>query len=246
MNPWFNVLFTAGMISAPALFVALWCYWTGVRGLERLLGGTLAVLVGFGVTAFIFVPVRFHPFYFLWGLLGFWVVLAALGIPFIRKHFRELPAVPRGASLKPRRVELFKGAWVWPFVAWALLTATMFFGPSRPLVWLGPLLGLIALLVARFGLRYSVLEGEPLGGGDPEEMRLCYERFRQRRVKTMYWLMVTLALFITSGVLLPGHSGLVGVIVGPAIGLWGAVFGTWADAQRYLLRLQLSGEQPPA
>ena len=138
----------------------------------------------------------------------FWTIMLAFGFPFIRKHMRELPAVPRGASLKPRRVELFPGAWVWPFVAWALLTVLVFVGEWRPLTWLGPLLGLGALVGARYGLRYVVLEGEPLGGDDPEALARQYERFRKRRVKTMYWLMVVLVLVIFIGTLFPFLSGL--------------------------------------
>jgi hypothetical protein len=120
--------------------------------------------------------------------------------------------------------------------------ATLAFAWRGPLWWLGPLGGLGALLLLRFTLRLSVLEPEPLGGPDPTGLERRYALFRRKRVRGMYWLMVVLALVLTGG----GRVALGGSILGAVIGLWGALFGTWADAQRYLLRRQLSGAEPPA
>jgi hypothetical protein len=63
----------------------------------------------------------------------------------------------------------------------------------------------------------------------------------------LYWVMVLLSLFVSGGVhLFGGNPAWVGSLGGALLGFGGAAFGTWADAQRYLLRLQLSGGQPPA
>jgi len=246
MSPWFNVTFVAGMICAPALFLALWCYWTGVRGLLRLLLATLGLLLAFGVSTWIVAPAAFHPWYWAWGMAGLWIGLMGFGVPFIRRAFRALPETPRAASLQTRRIEMPRAAWTWPFAAWAVLT-TLVLLRGGFLPWLGPVLGLGALVLLRFLLPRSVREPEPLGGADPEELARRYARFRRQRVRGMYWLMVALALAVTgAGRLLAFDPGWSGAVLGCGIGIWGALFGTWADAQRYLLRLQLSGAAPPA
>jgi len=63
----------------------------------------------------------------------------------------------------------------------------------------------------------------------------------------MYWLIVTLALVVTGGwYALPAETGAwAGALAGTAVGVWGALYGTWADAQRYLLRRELAGADPP-
>lgn len=246
MNPWFNVCFAAGMICAPVLFLALWCHWTGVSGLLRVLLATLGLLVAFGVGTWIVQPAAFHPWYWAWGTVGLWVGILGFGVPFIRRAFRALPEAPRAASLKTRRVDLPRAAWTWPFVAWAVVTALVLVRGGF-LAWLGPVLGLGALVLLRWLLPRSVLEPEPLGGADPEGLERRYARFRRRRVRGMYWLMVVLALVVTgAGRLMAFEPGWAGAALGSGIGVWGALFGTWADAQRYLLRLQLSGAAPPA
>ncbi len=248
---WFDVLFPAGMIVTPALFMGLWCYWTGVGGMRPILLATLVALLAFGASSYLLGPelagTQLHRM--LWGMGGLFALLWGFGVPMIRRAVGGLPELPRGAVLKPRHVELFRGAFVWPFAAWAVLAGGIFVaGPRTPFVWVFPACGLLTLFVLRWSIGLKVAEPEPLGGPDPEELARQYAAFRRRRVLTMYWMFVVLGLLVTSGWLAfptGAHAAWIGSIGGCAIGVWGAVFGTWADAQRYLLRRQLSGAAPP-
>ncbi len=245
---WFYIGFPALMIVAPAVFMLLWCLWTGVRGALPLLTATLVMLLGFGASAYLADPSKgLH--YMGWGMGGFWVLHLGFAMPLMRRAALEWPALPRGASLKPRRVELFKGAFVWPLVAWAAIAAvTLVVAGDRPLAWLNPALSLLMLLFLPRLMRTLVAEPEPLGGADPAGLAERYEAFRRRRVRTMYWLCVAGALFLAGAWhLLPDRTGAwVGALGGTMLGIWGATFGTWADAQRYLLRRELAGAEPPA
>jgi len=245
---WFHIGFPAVMIVAPALFTLLWCLWTGVRGTRRLLLATLVLLLGFGASAYVADP-SYSLHYMGWGLGGFWVLHLGFAMPLMRRASLEWPELPHGASLKPRRVELFKGAFVWPLVPWAVIVAvTLIVAGDRPLVWLHPAGSLVILLFLPRLMRTLVAEPEPLGGADPAGLAQRYEVFRRRRVRTMYWLNVILALFLAGGWhVLPARTGAwAGALGGTVLGVWGALFGTWADAQRYLLRRELAGAEPPA
>lgn len=240
----FHVYYPPMMILAPAAFVGLWCWWTGVRGLLPMLLATLGVLAGWGVCAWLWGPSPLITNLFALG--GFFGVFFGFGLPLVRRSFKDLPEGPRGASLKPRELRLFRGAFVWPYAVWAALTAWMFLaGSLARLAWLGPLLGLVSLLALKPVLRATVMEPEPLGGPDPDGLAAAYARFRQRRTRAMYWLCVSMALFVTAswGAFFGVFWG--GAVLGPMVGAFGALFGTWADAQRYLLRRQLSGAAPP-
>jgi len=244
---WFYVVFPALMIVAPALFTILWCLWTGVRGTRPLLLATLVVLLGFGASACVANPA--HPAHYMsWAMGGFWLLHLGFAMPLMRRASLDWPALPHGASLSPRRVELFRGAFVWPLGAWAILAAvTLIAAGDRPLAWLNPALSLGILLFLPRWLRALVAEPEPLGGADPDGLAQRYEVFRHNRVRMMYWLIVTLALLVTGGwYALPTETGAwAGALAGSAVGVWGALYGTWADAQRYLLRRELSGADPP-
>lgn len=244
--PWLYVMLPAFLVVATPLFMALWCYWTGVwAGFRRLLVATLVVLVLFGLASWVVGDevARHNLYFFFWGFGGLWTVLWGFGVPMIRRAIAGLPEVPRAASLRPRRLELFRGAFVWPVLAWGVIV--ILFAPSG-LGWFAPGLGLAAILCLRPSLRQVVTEPEPLGGADPDDLARRYEAFRRRRVLSMYWLLVVLALSV-SGIwsLLPAGPDWVGGVVGGMLGVWGGLFGTWSDAQRYLLRRQLSGAEPP-
>ncbi|MGQ0614934.1 MAG: hypothetical protein ACT4PV_14460 [Planctomycetaceae bacterium] len=255
MNSHFNILFPALMIVAPALLVGLWCLWTGTRGLAPLLLATLLALCAFGGFALSAGPaVLAQPLVApAWGMLPFFGLLWGFGLPVMRRAVHGLPPPPKTASLRPRGLELFPGAFLWPLVAWAgLVAAQIAQGGSLLLAYLGPALGLGGLAYLRPMLRLGVLEPEPLGGTDPAALARAYARFRRRRTALLYWLCVTLSLGITaSGLAFDGAGGagtrgaMIGALGGAAVGVLGAVFGTWCDAQRYLLRLQASGAQPP-
>ena len=237
----FHVWFPPMMILAPAAFIGLWCLWTGVRGILPLLLATLGVLGLWGACALLFGPGQHVTMPFAVG--GFLGLFLGLAMPLVRRAFAALPDGPRAASLKPRELRLFRGAFVWPYAAWAALTAWMLLaGGKGPLPWLGPLLGLVALLILKPCLRACVMEPEPLGGTDPEALAARYAAFRRRRTLFMYWMCVTIALFATAS----WGTSLAGAVAGPLIGMMGALFGTWADAQRYLLRRQLAGAEPPS
>lgn len=245
---WFYVGFPALMIVAPAVFTLLWCLWTGVRGVLPLLGATLVMLLGFGISAYVADPSNgLH--YMGWGMGGFWVLHLGFAMPLMRRAALEWPELPRGASLKPRRVELFKGAFVWPLAVWAVIAAaTLAVAGDRPLVWLHPAGSLVILLFLPRLMRTLVAEPEPLGGADPVGLAERYEVFRRSRIRAMYWLNVALALFLAGGGhILPDQAGAwAGALGGTVLGIWGATCGTWADAQRYLLRRELAGADPPA
>lgn len=245
---WFYVGFPALMIVAPAVFTLLWCFWTGVRGALPLLTATLVVLLGFGASAFVADPSRgLH--YMGWGMGGFWVLHLGFAMPLMRRTALEWPQLPRGASLEPRRVELFKGAFVWPLVAWAGIVAVVLtVAGHRPLAWLNPVISLVILLFLPRLMRTLVVEPEPLGGADPVGLAERYAVFRRRRVRRMYWLQVCCALFLAGGwIALPDRTGAwAGALGGTVLGIWGATYGTWADAQRYLLRRELAGADPPS
>ena len=236
----FDVIFPAFMIVAPVLFLGLWCFWTGVVGLLPMLLATLACLVGFGSSYYLIGPSHLHSR--LWAMLPFFGLLLGMGVPLIRRAFVALPQVPRGAALKPRRLELFPFAFVWPMVAWAaILSVVILRGDLSALSFLGPALGLFLLLILKPCLDAGVKEPEPLGGADPGELAARYKVFRRKRTCAMYWMSVSLSLLASAS----GQLGAAWAVAGPIIGLWGGLFGTWADAQRYLLRLQLSGAEPP-
>jgi len=250
MKPLFYVLFPALMIVSPALLVGLWCLWTGARGLLPLLLATLAALGAFMGFALIAGPAALAlPLVpQAWAMLPFFLLLWGFGMPVMRRAVLGLPPPPKMASLRPRTLDLFPGAFLCPLAAWGILMAIQIVrGGSLLLDYLGSALGLGGLLVLRPLLRLGVMEPEPLGGADPAALAGAYARFRRRRTLLMYWLCVTLSLFISgSGLAFRGASGaLIGAFGGAAIGVLGALLGTWCDAQRYLLRLQASGAKPP-
>lgn len=246
---WLYVGLPAAMIASPLLFMGLWCYWTGVRkGLLRLAVVTLGTLLAFAGSAWLFWPEGTHSQLHLmfWSMGAFWIVLWGFATPMIRNAVRALPEVDPAASLRPRRVELFPGAFVWPYFVWGGLVAWLLLSMEfRWIRLLGPALGLVSLLLLPKGLRLAAQEPEPLGGDNAESLAAEYAKFRDRRVRTMYWMFVVLALGVSGAWhVLPLHPGWSGALFGVVLGCWGALFGTWADAQRYLLRRQLSGAAP--
>ncbi len=241
----FAILYPALMIAAPALFVGLWCLWTGVRAMRRILLATLGMLIAFALSAWLLGPERTrHPLHFqLWGLGGLMLLVWGFAVSDIRRAFAALPAAPRGASLRPRQPDLFPGAFAWPGFAWISLVVWLAMrGGMTLLLWIGPALGGATLVATRLLLRLAAIEPEPLGGRDAESLARRYGEFRRRRVRGLYWMSVSLALLVTAGPLLPSMGS---AIAGTALGVLGALFGTWADAQRYLIRRQLSGAEPP-
>jgi len=250
MSPVFDVLFPALMVVAPAAFTGLWCLWTGVGGLRPLLLATLGTLLAFGAFGLLLGPAWLaRPWVRqAWALVPLLALLWGFGVPLLRRATRSLPAPPKAASLRPRTLALFPGAFLWPFAAWAaLLAALLLRGATSPWAFLGPALGLAGLVALRPLLRLGLLEPEPLGGPDPGALAEAYARFRLRRTRLMYALMVALALGVSSPGVTFGDAagGAAGAAAGAAFGALGALLGTWCDAQRYLLRLQLSGAPPP-
>lgn len=246
MSPWFYIGFPLAMMIAPMLAIVAWCLLTGVRGVMPILLATLVALVGFGISASVTDPAR-PVHYTLWGTGVFFVLFFVFGLPITVNAFRSLPETPRGAALTTRRLEMFRGAFVWPYVAWALVTASLFLADVPGIVWICPAVGLVGLLVLKRGLQASMREPEPLGGADPDGMAERWAAFRRRRVLFLYWMSVVLSLLATSGWLLglgDRPAMWIGATVGPLIGLAGGAFGVWADAQRYNLRRQLAGIEP--
>ena len=246
----FHVLFPAAMIVTPALLLGLWCALTGVAAMRRLLLATAGALVLFAAYVAVSGPAAsVRPLVTqAWALGPFFALCFGFAVPEIRRAFAALPDAPRSARLVARRVELFPGAYVAPVVAWAALVAPLVArgGPSA-WTWLNPALGLAILLVLPRCLRLGVREPEPLGGEDPGGLASAYESFRRKRIALLYALFVLLGLALAAAPLLPAANsgGAAGAALGCAMGAWGALLGTWADAQRYLLRRRLSGFPPP-
>lgn len=246
----FAVIFPALMTVAPAAFLALWCAWTGLRGMRRTLLATLACLVAYGAYAAAMpagTVASSALSMMLWGLVPCFGLCWGFVVPTIRAAVAALPPVPRGARLATRRIELPRAAFVVPLAAWAALAAATALRGDGWLAWVGPAAGLLGLAALPIALRFAVLEPEPLGGPDPTALAREYDAFRRRRVLGMYALFVVLNLSVSAATFLPkGTSGgVAGAAAGSILGLSGALFGTWADAQRYLLRRQLSGARPP-
>lgn len=246
----FRLFFPLIMLSTPALFIVLWGWLTGAPGILRPLLGSLAAIAAYGVCIpLVGWDVVMSSWYSqLWAMGGFFVVFLGFGMPWVRASFAALPEPqPKAASLRPRKIELFPGAFAWPYVAWAGLVAWMAWkGMPKPIAWVGPAIGMIGLLIVRPCLEASVREPEPLGGPEPERIAARYEQFRRRRVYGMYWLTVVIALFSTiswTAAFHPRFGGIFGGLAGAAIGMYGALFGAWADAQRYLLRRQIAEMQ---
>ncbi|MDH3591524.1 MAG: hypothetical protein OER88_06580, partial [Planctomycetota bacterium] len=214
--------------------------------------GTLVAMLGYGASVFLFgVEIASRPPHpQLWGMGGFFVVFLVLVMPWVRASFAALPEPKPGvASLKPRRLELFPGAFVWPYVAWAGIVVWLIVrGMRHPAGWVGPPLGLLGLLVLKPCLMATVREPEPLGDRAPEDMEKIYRKFRRRRVVCMYALAVLISLGATMGWALSPSAqwaGAAGALTGSLIGVYGGLFGVWADAQRYLIRRELAGLPPP-
>jgi len=250
----FSVLFPAGMIVLPAFGLAFWCWLTNLRLPMKPMVATLVALLLFGLSWWLVGPRRaMQPWHTqLWGMGGFFAVFFGFVFPWIRRAFAELPQAEGVASLRARALdaELFRGAWAGPWAAWLALVVAVAWRGTDLLGWLSPVIGGAALAALRPILRVGVREPEPLGGPDPEALAERYARFRRRRLRFMYALFVGLALFLTAsplfGAVTPHLWGWnAPVLLGPAIGLAGGLFGIWCDAQRYLLRRQLAGREPP-
>jgi len=246
----FQLLFPASMIVMPALLFGLWCRWTGVRAARPILVATLALLAGYAALAFLATDLvlRSQPLRTAFSLASFMGLIWIFAVPGMRRAVAALPPAPRAASLRRRDVTLPRFAWSAPAAAWAAIVAWLALGGARsPLWWVGAVVGGVGLVLLRVLLPRMVLEPEPLGGPDPEALARRYEEFRTRRVRGMYWLMVPIQLLVAASGALPITStgGAIGGLLGGFGGLLGALFGTWADAQRYLLRRQLSGAPPP-
>jgi hypothetical protein len=138
-------------------------------------------------------------------------------------------------------MEFFAGAFVWPFVAWAAIGASLVWAPGP--LWAKLLcagMGLVGLIVLRVVMPLMAQEPEPTGGADPGGLADRQRDFRRKRTLLMYALMVILNLFVTGMPWLGGS----GAWAGGLIGLSGGLFGVWADARRYLLRKELASAQP--
>ena len=197
MAAWFAFGFPLFMLVSPVLFIALWCYLTGVWDLRRMLlaTGVVLALYGGGVALLGTDVARQQWFWQPFAMGGFFVLIFGFGVPVVRRAYAALPEAPRVVSLQTRRVELFRGAMVWPFVAWLLLTASLLLAPQRHwTIWLGPALGLVGLALLRVVLPSMVSEPEPGGGADPAGLARRQAKFRRRRTRTMYWMMVVLNL----------------------------------------------------
>ncbi len=240
----FAVWFPAFMLVMPAMGLVFWCWLTNLRLPLRPMFVTLIALLLFGLSSWLLGPAHAaHPWHAqLWGMGGFFLVFFVFVFPYIRRTFDALPEPEGVATLRTRKLELYPGAWVLPWVAWSVLVVAIAMRGVGLLGWLSPVLGGVSLLVLRPLLRFGVREPEPLGGSDPEALAARYVVFRRRRLGFLYVLFVVLALFVTATPLMWGWKP---VIVGPVIGLSGGLFGIWCDAQRYLLRRQLAGQDPP-
>jgi hypothetical protein len=236
---WFRLGFPVFMLIAPAGGVSLWCCLTGVEGARRVLLPTLLAVVGFAsVTAAVGPYVYRQTWYTnLWSMGGFFALFWGFGMPIIQGAFKALPVAPRIVSLKPGRMELFRGAFAWPFAAWAAIGASLVWAPGP--VWAKLLcagMGLIGLIVLRVVMPIMAQEPEPTGGADPIGLADQQRIFRRKRMLLMYVLMVVLNLFVAA---MP-WLGISAAFAGGLIGLSGGLFGVWADARRYLLRKELS------
>jgi hypothetical protein len=240
---------------SPLLFVELWCLWTGVRGAGPIRVATLVALALFGGVVFLVGKdaIARPPVPTLVIMGGAWTLLFGFGVPLLRREFRAIPEAPRSASLRPRTLPFGPAAFRLPLLAWAAIVAALVVaGPPPPLAWIGPALGLASLLLAKPMLRIGLYEPEPLGGPDPAALADRYAAFRRTRLVGLYVLVVAMSLVMTAsgGVFLLAResdpwTGWAGGLGGACIGLLGALFGTWADAQRYLLRREQAG-LPPA
>lgn len=242
----YDLLYPALMTVFPLLFLGLWHWWTRAADLRALGVATLAALLLFGLIAWLLPGLAGHPlFTSFWSMGALMALLWIFAIPAIRRAFAALPAEVRTASLKPRRVELPLAILAAPWAVWLGLVLWMLgHGGHGARAWIGAGAGLLTLALTSICLPAMVREPEPLGGPDPEALARRYEQFRRRRILTMHVLMSALALFVTaSGTRLSGGeaAGLGGALLGVA----GALFGSWADAQRYLLRRQQAGLPPP-
>jgi hypothetical protein len=238
----------------PLALLELWCAWTGAGERARtrwltaaVLGALLAAWALLGSSALARPPAPT-----LVTMAGLWIPLLGGVVPAIRAAVASLPEAPRQASLRPRVLPFGPVAFVLPVVAWAAIVfAVALAGPPPPLAWVGPAVGLALLVPLRRMLRFGLYEPEPLGGADPSALAARYDAFRRTRIRGLYVLGVGIPLLATASAaawLLPGAPGLrgwAGGIAGAAVGLAGALFGTWADAQRYLLRREQAGLPPP-
>ena len=236
---WFHLGFPVFMLIVPAWGIGLWCYLTGVEGARRVLIPTLLAVVGFaGVTAAVGPDIYRQEWYgTLWAMGGFFALFWGFGMPILQGAFKALPPAPRVVSLKPRRMELFRGAFVWPFAAWAAIAGSLVWAPGP--VWMKLLcagMGLVGLGVLRVVMPLMAQEPEPTGGADPVGLADRQRVFRRKRMLFMYVLMVVLNLFVGAMPWLGISAGFAGSL----IGLSGGLFGVWADARRYLLRKELS------
>lgn len=246
---------SAATLVTPLAFVELWCLLTGVRGTGRLRLATLGALAIYGGALALYgkEALAHPPVPTLVMMGGCWSLLLGFGLPLLRREFRALPDVPRTASLRPRTLPLGPTAFLWPLGLWAALVAALLVvGPPPPLAWIGPALGLLSLLAAKPMLRIGLYEPETLGGPDPAALAQRYAAFRKTRILGLYVLIVAMSLVMTASagafLLHPATgslAGWAGGIGGALIGLLGAFFGTWADAQRFLLRREQAG-LPPA
>jgi hypothetical protein len=245
----FHAFFPVAMILAPAAFFGLWCGWTGVRAMRPVLVATLLALLAYAAYAVAVPPALLEtsPIFFGWALVPFPALCFGACVPAMRRAFAALPPAPRGARLATRRVELPRGARAAPLALWVGIAAAAAARGAPPIAWIGPALALLGLLLLPFVLRAAVLEGEPVGGPEPARLERLYEEFRRKRVLATYALFAVLHLALAATAFLPrdASGGVAGAVLGSTLGVAGALFGTWADAQRYLLRRRLAGAPPP-
>ena len=245
---WFHIGFPALMIVAPALFTLLWCLWTGVRGTRPLLLATLAVLLGFGASAYVANPA--HPAAL--HELGDGRVLAAA--PRVRDaaHATSEPGLAgrcrTGRRSSPRRVELFQAARSsGPLGAWAVILAavTLIAAGDRPLVLAQP--GWLSLGILLFLPRWlrALVVGAGAAGrgrsrtGSPSGTRCSGTTARAHDVLADRdaWRSSSPGGWYA----LPTRDRGLGRRA-RRVRRWACgvhFMGTWADAQRYLLRREL-------
>lgn len=262
----FRLMFDLGMTVWPFAFVLLFPARPALDG-ERLSNYKRRVLwLGLATAAawclIALVHTRFSGVHGLWALcFGLWFGGA---MPIMRLKrldwFAPLPeATTRQASLHSRlhASPVHKSWWAVAWCIWLLLlAATLATLEALHVQALFPLffnlMGAFWLIMGQYGLRWFLLEPEPLDSRGSVELRDAYGALR--KFKVYGWLGLVIGAMLTfSGValMIARDAGVVAIVVlgaggGSLLGVLGGVFGTYASVLRGRiaeLRTRLDGDR---
>ncbi len=260
----FRLIFDLGMTVWPFAFVLLFPAKPVLNGERLSKYKRRALLLGIATAAawclIALVHSRFSGVHGLWTLCFVLWFGGAMPIMRLKRLDWSAPlpdASARQASLHSRlhASPVPKFWWAVAWCVWLLLLAATLATVDAHVQALFPLffnlMGAFWLIMGQYGLRWFLLEPEPLDAHGSVELRDAYGALRKFKVHGWFGLVIgAMLIFSSVALMIARDAGVVAVVVlgaggGSLLGVLGGVFGTYASVLRGRiaeLRARLDGD----